>query len=59
MDVNVYRGTKTYFLEHPLFWTKAQSPVIQNNLVFFLEIYTHARLYISYLKLNARIVNYW
>ena len=59
MDVNVYCVTKTYFWEHPLFWTKAQMPWIQNNLVFFLEIYTHLRLYISDHMHNARILNYW
>ena len=32
---------------------------IQNNLVFFLDRYTHLRLYISYRKHNAQILNYW
>ena len=59
MDVNVYRVTKTYFWEHPLFWTKAQMPCNSEQLSLFpWDIYTHLRLYISYYEHNARILNY-
>ena len=57
MDVNVYRVTKTYFESIPYYEVRPKYPVIKNNVVFFLEIFTHLRLYISYHKSIITQVN--
>ena len=56
--IDAHCVTWTYFWA-ALFLTNAQMPVNKNNLVFFLDNYTHFRLYISYYKLNARIIHHW
>ena len=51
--LNLIFGSKPYFELRP------KCPANQNNLVFFLEIYTRLRLYLSNHKLNARLLHYW